>query len=135
MLNKSEWCFQNRVKQNPVGLTHHNPHAEMPKPKHELKLEIRNPVPPTRTNQPLNANDLQTRTPPTEKSQAATTPKTISTAISNRHPAEDTTLDFSYDNMGMNVTPPDQPVASHKFWDTNVSKTVRFLQGNWYSIE
>lgn len=114
-LTKLECCFQNRVKQNPSGLTHHNPHAEMPKPKHELKLEIRNPTPPKRTNQPLNVNDLQTRTSQTEKSQGATTPKTVSTAISNRHPAEDTTLDFSYDNMGMNITPPEQPAPSHKF--------------------
>ncbi|XP_049885959.1 protein grindelwald [Pectinophora gossypiella] len=106
---------KNRVKQHPTDLTHYNPHAEMPKPKHELKLEIRNPEPPKRQNQPLNVRDLDTRTSHTEKSQGATTPKTISTALSNRHPAEDTTLDFSYDNMGMNVTPPEQPAASHKF--------------------
>ncbi|XP_075991031.1 grindelwald [Anticarsia gemmatalis] len=104
-----------RVKQYPNDLTHHNPHAEMPKPKHELKLEIRNPEPPKRAQQPLNVRDLETRTSQTEKSQGATTPKTISTALSNRHPAEDTTLDFSYDNMGMNVTPPEQPATSHKF--------------------
>ncbi|XP_038216696.1 protein grindelwald [Zerene cesonia] len=102
---------KNRVKQYPTDLTHHNPHAEMPKPKPELKLEIRNPEPPKR----LNVRDLDTRTQ-TDKSLGATTPKTISTAVSNRHPAEDTTLDFSYDNMGMNVTPPEQPAAaSHKF--------------------
>ncbi|XP_072931113.1 protein grindelwald [Epargyreus clarus] len=106
---------KNRVKQYPTDLTHHNPHAEMPKPKHELKLEIRNPEPPKRNPQPLNVKDLETRTSQTDRSQGATTPKTISTAISNRHPAEDTTLDFSYDNMGMNVTPPEQPAASHKF--------------------
>lgn len=106
---------KNRVKQYPNDLTHHNPHAEIPKPKHELKLEIRNPEPPKRQNQPLNVKDLETRTSQTEKSQGATTPKTISTAISNRHPAEDATLDFSYDNMGMNVTPPEQPAVSHKF--------------------
>ncbi|KAJ0183757.1 hypothetical protein K1T71_000180 [Dendrolimus kikuchii] len=106
---------KNRVKQYPNDLTHHNPHAELPKPKHDLKLEIRNPEPPKRQNQPLNARDLEQRTSQTEKSQGATTPKTISTALSNRHPAEDTTLDFSYDNMGMNVTPPEQPAASHKF--------------------
>ncbi|XP_046977260.1 protein grindelwald [Vanessa cardui] len=106
---------KNRVKQYPTDLTHHNPHAELPKPKPELKLEIRNTEPPKRQNQqPLNARDLDTRTQ-TEGSQGATTPKTISTALSNRHPAEDTTLDFSYDNMGMNVTPPEQPAASHKF--------------------
>lgn len=107
--------MQNRVKQYPGDLTHHNPHAEMPKPKPELKLEIRNPEPPKRNPQPLNARDLDTRTSGTEKSHGATTPKTISTALSNRHPAEDTTLDFSYDNMAMNVTPPEQPAASHKF--------------------
>ncbi|CAH1647724.1 unnamed protein product [Spodoptera littoralis] len=106
---------KNRVKQYPNDLTHHNPHAEMPKPKHELKLEIRNPDPAKRPQQPLNVRDLETRTSQTEKSQGATTPKTISTALSNRHPAEDTTLDFSYDNMGMNVTPPEQPATSHKF--------------------
>lgn len=88
----------------------------MPKPKPELKLEIRNPEPPKRQShqQPLNVKDLDARTQ-TEKSQGATTPKTISTALSNRHPAEDTTLDFSYDNMGMNVTPPEQPAAGHRF--------------------
>ncbi|XP_004929932.1 protein grindelwald [Bombyx mori] len=106
---------KNRVKQYPNDLTHHNPHAEAPKPKPELKLEIRNPDPLRRTNQPLNVKDLETRTSQSDKSQGATTPKTISTALSNRHPAEDTTLDFSYDNMGMNVTPPGQPAASHKF--------------------
>ncbi|CAK1588247.1 unnamed protein product [Parnassius mnemosyne] len=106
---------KNRVKQYPTDLTHHNPHAELPKPKHELKLEIRNPEPPKRNPQPLNVRDLETRTSQTEKSQGATTPKTMSTALSNRHPAEDTTLDFSYDNIGMNVTPPEQPAASHKF--------------------
>lgn len=95
----------------------------MPKPKPELKLEIRNPEPPKRHNpQPLNARDLDTRTSATEKSQGATTPKTISTALSNRHPAEDTTLDFSYDNMAMNVTPPEQSSATHKFW----GKTSQF---------
>ncbi|KAJ2954442.1 hypothetical protein O0L34_g2712 [Tuta absoluta] len=104
---------KNRVKTYPSEI-HANPHAEMPKPKHELKLEIRNPDPPRRS-QPLNVRDLDARTSHTEKSQGATTPKTISTALSNRHPAEDTTLDFSYDNMGMNVTPPEQPAASHKF--------------------
>ncbi|CAH2103780.1 unnamed protein product [Euphydryas editha] len=106
---------KNRVKQYPTDLTHHNPHAELPKTKPELKLEIRNPEPPKRQNQqPLNVRDLDARTQ-TERSQGATTPKTMSTALSNRHPAEDTTLDFSYDNMGMNVTPPEQPAASHKF--------------------
>ncbi|KAI8430732.1 hypothetical protein MSG28_000916 [Choristoneura fumiferana] len=106
---------KNRVKQYPAtGLTHHNPHAEMPKPKPELKLDIPNPEPLKRP-QPLNARDLETRTSQTEKSQGATTPKTMSTALSNRHPAEDTTLDFSYDNMGMNVTPPERTSATHKF--------------------
>lgn len=105
----------NRVKQYPNDLTHHNPHAEIPKPKHELKLEIRNPEPPKRGQQPLNVRDLETRTSQTDKSQGATTPKTMSTAISNRYPAEDTTLDFAYNNMGMNVTPPEAPAASHKF--------------------
>ncbi|CAH2035265.1 unnamed protein product, partial [Iphiclides podalirius] len=107
---------KNRVKNYPTDFTHHNPHAELSKPKPELKLEIRNPEPPKRANvQPLNPRDLETRTSQTDKSQGATTPKTISTAISTRHPAEDTTLDFSYDNMGMNVTPPEQPATSHKF--------------------
>lgn len=106
---------KNRVKQNPTDLTHYNPHAEMAKPRSDLKLEIRNSEPPKRNPQPLNVRDLDTRTSQTEKSQGPTTPKTMSTALSNRHPAEDTTLDFSYDNMGMNVTPPEQPAASHKF--------------------
>lgn len=105
----------------------------MPKPKHELKLEIRNPEPAKRPQQPLNARDLETRTSKTDNSQGATTPKTISTAISNRHPAEDTTLDFSYDNMGMNVTPPEQPATSHKFWGPAVSfggETIKFIEVN-----
>ncbi|KAG6442865.1 protein grindelwald [Manduca sexta] len=105
---------KNRVKQYPAELTHHNPHAES-NSKREFKLQIRDPAPSRRTSQPLNVKDLETRSSQTEKSQGALTPKTISTAISNRHPAEDTTLDFSYDNMGMNVTPPEQPAASHKF--------------------
>ncbi|XP_063546812.1 protein grindelwald [Cydia strobilella] len=106
---------KNRVKQYPAtGLTHHNPHAEMPKPKPELKLDISNPEPLKRP-QPLNARDLETRTSQTEKSQGATTPKTMSTALSNRHPAEDTTLDFSYDNMALNVTPPERATTTHKF--------------------
>ncbi|XP_028177229.1 protein grindelwald [Ostrinia furnacalis] len=107
---------KNRVKNYPADLTHHNPHAEMPKAKPELKLEIRNPEPPKR-NQPLNVRDLETRNSQADKSQGATTPKTVSTALSNRHPAEDTTLDFSYDNMGMNETPPEQigGLSSHRF--------------------
>ncbi|CAH2217505.1 jg132 [Pararge aegeria aegeria] len=105
---------KNRVKQHPSDLTHYNPHTEMPKPKPELKLEIRNPDPPKRNQQPLNVKDLDARTQ-TEKSQGATTPKTISTALSNRHPAEDTTLDFSYDNIGLNVTPPQQASGGHRF--------------------
>lgn len=107
--------MQNRVNQYPNDLTHHNPHAEIPKGRPELKLEIRNPEPPKRAPQPLNVRDLENRTSQTEKSQGATTPKTMSTALSNRHPAEDTTLDFSYDNMGMNVTPPENNANSHKF--------------------
>lgn len=105
------------MKNYPTDLTHHNPHAEMPKPKPELKLEIRNSDPPKRNPQPLNARDLDTRTSQADKSQGATTPKTISTALSNRHPAEDTTLDFSYDNMAMNETPPEQTggLSSHRF--------------------
>lgn len=125
------------MKQYPGDLTHHNPHAEMPKARPELKLEIRNPEPPKRNPQPLNVRDLETRTSQTEKSQGATTPKTMSTALSNRHPAEDTTLDFSYDNMGMNVTPPEQPAASHKFWDTLVSfghETVRYIDPAGHGI-
>lgn len=115
-LRSHHFQFQNRVKNYPADLTHHNPHAEMPKPKSELKLEIRNPEPPKR-NQPLNVRDLETRNSQPDKSQGATTPKTISTALSNRHPAEDTTLDFSYDNMGMNETPPEQGgLSSHRFW-------------------
>lgn len=101
----------------------------MGKPRPDLKLEIR-PEPPKRSTQPLNVRDLETRTSQTEKSQGATTPKTMSTALSNRHPAEDTTLDFSYDNMGMNVTPPEQPAASHKFWGRAVSfggETVMYV--------
>lgn len=110
------YYFQNRVKQYPGDLTHHNPHAELPKPKPDLRLEIRNPEPPKRQNQqPLNVRDLDNRGTQTEKSQGATTPKTISTTLSNRHPAEDTTLDYTYDNMGMNVTPPQQPATSHRF--------------------
>lgn len=30
---------------------------------------------------------------------------TVSTPISNRYPAEDSTLDYSYDNAGLQVTP------------------------------
>ncbi|CAH0401929.1 unnamed protein product [Chilo suppressalis] len=97
---------KNRVTTYPGDIMHQNPHAEMPKPKPDLKLEIRNPE-PKRIPQPLNPRDLDTRTSQAEKSQAATTPKTISTALSNRHPAEDTTLDFSYDNVAMNETPPE----------------------------
>ncbi|XP_013162050.1 PREDICTED: uncharacterized protein LOC106113724 [Papilio xuthus] len=106
---------KNQIKHFPGDLTHHNAHADFPRPKHELKLEIRNPEPAKRTAQPLNVKDLETRTSQTDKSQGATTPKTVSTAISNRHPAEDTTLDFSYDNMAMNVNPPEQPESTNRF--------------------
>lgn len=108
------------MKQYPTDLTHHNPHADLAKPKHELKLELREsirvpPKRPERNNQPLNVRDLDTRTSQTDKSQGATTPKTVSTSLSHRHPAEDTTLDnpYTYDNMGMNVTPPPKTSASH----------------------
>lgn len=102
-----------------MDLTHHNPHAEAVKPKHELKLEIRNSDPSKRADrqtQVLNVQALEKRRSDTEHSQGATTPKTMSTTCTNRHPAEDTTLDnpYSYDNMGMNVTPPPvQASASH----------------------
>lgn len=93
---------KNRVNiHSNAGITHCNPHAEMARPKPDLKLEMRNPNPRA---QPLNARDLDTRTQ-TEKSQGATTPKTVSTSLNNRHPAEDTTLDFSYDNRALNVLP------------------------------
>lgn len=124
MISQCLICLQNRVRQYPTDLTHHNPHAEMTKvPKNELKLEIRNsnPEPPRRPDrdvQPLNVRDLDKRTSHTEKSQGATTPKTVSTNLTSRHPAEDTTLDnpYSYDNMGMNVTPPPAAqAASHNF--------------------
>lgn len=110
---------KNQVKQYPMDLTHHNPHADMGKPKHELKLEIRNtnPEPPKRENrqtQILSARALNKRNSGSE-SQGRISPKTVSTSCTNRHPAEDTTLDnpYTYDNMGMNVTPPAQTAASH----------------------
>ncbi|CAH0745989.1 unnamed protein product [Diatraea saccharalis] len=106
---------KNRVRTYPGDIMHHNPHADMPKSKPELKLEIRNPEPKPNP-QPLNPRDLDNRTSQPDKSQGATTPKTISTALSNRHPAEDTTLDFSYDNMAMNETPPEQiGLPTHRF--------------------
>ncbi|KAG7313426.1 hypothetical protein JYU34_000551 [Plutella xylostella] len=112
---RQKMAFKNRVKQHPADLVHHNPHAELPKPKAELKLDIRNPEPPKRNIQPLNVRDLDNRTSQTEKSQGATTPKTMMTNLSNRHPAEDTTLDYSYDNRALNVTPPALASASHNF--------------------
>ncbi|KOB69521.1 Period protein, partial [Operophtera brumata] len=96
----------------PIKKTHISLSGGVPK---FWSAKIRQPEPPKRTPQPLNVRDLETRTSQTEKSQGATTPKTMSTALSNRHPAEDTTLDFSYDNMGMNVTPPENTATSHKF--------------------
>ncbi|XP_059046224.1 protein grindelwald [Achroia grisella] len=88
-----------------AGITHCNPHAQMATAtKPDLKLEMRNAIPRT---QPLNVRDLDARTQ-TEKSQGATTPKTVSTSLNNRHPAEDTTLDFSYDNRALNVLPSEE---------------------------
>ncbi|XP_053623946.1 protein grindelwald [Plodia interpunctella] len=103
-LKKKFQHTKNRVNNHPAGLTHHNPHAEMVRPKPDTKLEIRNPDRP----QALNVRDLDTRTSQADRSQGAMTPKTVSTALSNRHPAEDTTLDFSYDNRALNVTPPER---------------------------
>lgn len=42
---------------------------------------------------------------------AASTIQTVSTPISTRYPAEDSTLSYSYDNAGLAVTPtiPDRP--------------------------
>lgn len=34
-----------------------------------------------------------------------TTVQTVSTPISNRYPAEDTTLDYTYDNVALQITP------------------------------
>ncbi|XP_013184821.1 protein grindelwald [Amyelois transitella] len=103
-LKKKFQPTKNRVNNHPAGLTHHNPHAEMIRPKPETKLEIRSPDRP----QALNVRDLDTRTSHADRSQGAMTPKTVSTALSNRHPAEDSTLDFAYDNRALNVTPPDR---------------------------
>lgn len=108
----------------------------MPKAKPDLKLEIRNPEVPKRNPQPLNVRDLDTRTSQADKSQGATTPKTMSTALSNRHPAEDTTLDFSYDNMAMNETPPEQGgLSNHRVWGQVYfgGQTVRYIEVTDYS--
>ncbi|KAM3968791.1 grindelwald isoform 2-T2 [Aphomia sociella] len=104
-LKKKFQPAKHRVSNHPnAGITHHNPHAEMGRPKPELKLEMHNSNART---QVLNARDLEARTH-TEKSQGATTPKTVSTSLNNRHPAEDSTLDFSYDNRALNVLPSEE---------------------------
>lgn len=44
------------------------------------------------------------------------TAHTVSTPISNRYPAEDTTLAYSYDNAGLQVTPVyDKPKSESTF--------------------
>lgn len=42
---------------------------------------------------------------------------TVSTPISTRHPAEDSTLDYSYVNRGLNITPVNEkPRTETTFW-------------------
>lgn len=44
------------------------------------------------------------------------TVQTVSTPLSNRYPAEDSTLDYSYDNAGLQVTPvTEKPRSESKF--------------------
>uniref|UniRef100_A0A6B2E9T3 Putative secreted protein n=1 Tax=Phlebotomus kandelakii TaxID=1109342 RepID=A0A6B2E9T3_9DIPT len=85
-------------KQCPVvDLTHANPNTQSP------KLQIR-------TDLARNANSKRDST---VFSVDGSTIHTVSTPISTRYPAEDSTLDYSYDNRGMTVTPvADKPRGS-----------------------
>uniref|UniRef100_A0A1L8D9U4 Putative conserved plasma membrane protein n=1 Tax=Nyssomyia neivai TaxID=330878 RepID=A0A1L8D9U4_9DIPT len=70
-----------------VDLTHANPHTQSP------KLQIR-------TDLARNA-----KRDSSIFSVDGSTVQTVSTPVSTRYPAEDSTLDYSYDNRGMTVTP------------------------------
>ncbi|XP_059618158.1 protein grindelwald [Phlebotomus argentipes] len=87
-----------KQKQCPVvDLTHANPHTQSP------KLQIRTDM----------ARSANAKRDSTVFSVDGSTIQTVSTPISTRYPAEDSTLDYSYDNRGMTVTPvADKPRGS-----------------------
>uniref|UniRef100_A0A1B0DHY0 Uncharacterized protein n=2 Tax=Phlebotomus papatasi TaxID=29031 RepID=A0A1B0DHY0_PHLPP len=80
-----------KQKQCPVvDLTHANPNTQSP------KLHIRTD---------LARNSASSKRDSTIFSVDGSTIQTVSTPVSTRYPAEDSTLDYSYDNRGMTVTP------------------------------
>lgn len=82
-------------------LTRANPHTQSPK----VQLRIVTDRNPNQANRESTVFSIG----------AASTIQTVSTPISTRYPAEDSTLSYSYDNAGLVVTPtiPDRP--KHEF--------------------
>lgn len=81
----------------PEDLTHANPNTQSP------KVQLRNvPV------RPLNQVNRESTV---FSIDGASTIQTVSTPISTRYPAEDSTLSYSYDNAGLAITPtiPERP--------------------------
>lgn len=85
-------------KMAPEDLTHANPNTQSP------KVQLRS-VPP-RTQLQINNRESTVFS-----IDGASTIQTVSTPISTRYPAEDSTLSYSYDNAGLAVTPtiPERP--------------------------
>lgn len=51
---------------------------------------------------------------------------TVSTPVSNRYPAEDSTLEYTYDNAGLQVTPVgDKPKSETTFWIDSIGTWMR----------
>lgn len=83
-------------KMAPEDLTHANPNTQSPK----VQLRM-----PNRTQNQINREST------VFSIDGASTIQTVSTPISTRYPAEDSTLSYSYDNAALAVTPtiPERP--------------------------
>lgn len=82
----------------PENMTHANPNTQSP------KVQLR--------SVPLRGPNLQINRDSTVFSiDGASSIQTVSTPISTRYPAEDSTLNYSYDNAALAITPtiPDRP--------------------------
>lgn len=98
LLRKLQLKKKKRPAEKTDNLTHANPHTKSP------KVQLRDVPVRHQINRESTVFSID---------GAASTIQTVSTPISTRYPAEDstTTVNFSYDNAGLAVTPtiPDRP--------------------------
>ncbi|XP_049284860.1 uncharacterized protein LOC125764545 [Anopheles funestus] len=87
---KCHWRLQNKPTA-PVGYTHENPNTKSPKV-----------MPKNGANVAKQSSTTVSIYPETEADNSV---QTGTTSISHRHPAEDSTESYSYDNAACNVTP------------------------------